>query len=53
MDFLMRKFDADPKLGCAGTPFTQDGGYDSTKDSFEGENYVAGPIQLFRIRKSM
>ena len=48
MDFLMRKFDADPKLGCAGTPFTQDGGYDSTKDSFEGENYVAGPIQLFR-----
>ena len=48
MEFLMRKFDADPKLGCAGTPFTQDGGYDSTKDSFEGENYVAGPIQLFR-----
>ena len=48
MDFLMRKFDADPKLGCAGTPFTQDGGYDSTKDSFEGENYVAGPVQLFR-----
>jgi glycosyltransferase involved in cell wall biosynthesis len=48
MAFLMRKFDADPKLGCNGTPFTQDGGYDSTKDSFEGENYVAGPIQLFR-----
>lgn len=48
MAFLMRKMDADPKLGCAGTPFTQDGGYDSTKDSFEGENYVAGPIQLFR-----
>lgn len=48
MEFVLRKFAADPKLGCAGTPFTQDGGYDSTKDSFEGENYVAGPIQLFR-----
>jgi biofilm PGA synthesis N-glycosyltransferase PgaC len=48
MEFLMRKFDADPKLGVAGTPFTQAGGYDSTRDSFEGENFVAGPIQLFR-----
>jgi biofilm PGA synthesis N-glycosyltransferase PgaC len=48
MEFLLHKFAADPKLGCAGTPFTQDGGYDSTKDSYEGENYVAGPIQLFR-----
>jgi glycosyltransferase involved in cell wall biosynthesis len=48
MEFVLQKMAADPKLGCAGTPFTQDGGYDSTKDSFEGENYVAGPIQLFR-----
>ena len=48
MAFLMQKFSADPKLGCAGTPFTQEGGYDSTRDSFEGENFVAGPIQLFR-----
>jgi glycosyltransferase involved in cell wall biosynthesis len=48
MEFLMQKFSADSKLGVAGTPFTQDGGYDSTRDSFEGENYVAGPIQLFR-----
>ena len=48
MEFLMQKFDADPKLGVAGTPFTQEGGYDSTRDSFEGENYVAGPIQMFR-----
>jgi len=48
MAFLMGKFEADPKLGVAGTPFTQDGGYDSTKDSFEGSNYVAGPFQLFR-----
>jgi glycosyltransferase involved in cell wall biosynthesis len=48
MEFLLRKFCEDPELGVAGTPFTQDGDYDSSKDSFEGENYVAGPCQLFR-----
>jgi glycosyltransferase involved in cell wall biosynthesis len=48
MSYLMEKFAEDPHLGVAGTPFKQDGGYDSTKDSFEGENYVAGPCQLFR-----
>ena len=48
MAFLMQKLSQDPKLGVAGTPFTQDGNYDSSKDSFEGENYVAGPCQLFR-----
>jgi glycosyltransferase involved in cell wall biosynthesis len=47
LEFLMQKFAADPELGVAGTPFTEKG-YDSTKDSFEGENYVAGPCQLFR-----
>ena len=50
MEFLLQKFADDPKLGVAGTPFTQPGGYDSTRDSFEGENYVAGPCQLFRYR---
>jgi glycosyltransferase involved in cell wall biosynthesis len=48
MAFLLQKFEADPKLGIAGTPFTQPGGYDSTRDSFEGAQYVAGPCQLFR-----
>jgi hypothetical protein len=48
MEFLMQRFFEDPELGIAGTPFTQDGDYDSSKDSFEGENYVAGPCQLFR-----
>jgi glycosyltransferase involved in cell wall biosynthesis len=48
MAFLLQKFSEDPKLGVAGTPFTQEGGFDSTRDSFEGENYVPGPIQLFR-----
>jgi biofilm PGA synthesis N-glycosyltransferase PgaC len=49
MAFVVSKFATDPKLGVAGTPFTEDG-YDSTRDSFEGENYVAGPCQLFRFR---
>jgi glycosyltransferase involved in cell wall biosynthesis len=48
MEFLMQRFSEDPDLGVAGTPFTQEGNYDSSKDSFEGENYVAGPCQLFR-----
>jgi glycosyltransferase involved in cell wall biosynthesis len=48
MEFLMKKFSEDPRLGVAGTPFTQENGYDSAKDSFEGENFVAGPCQLFR-----
>jgi len=49
MGFVMGKFAADPKLGVGGTPFTEVGGYDSTRDSFEGQNYVAGPCQLFRF----
>jgi biofilm PGA synthesis N-glycosyltransferase PgaC len=48
MEFLMQRFSEDPKLGVAGTPFTQEGDYDSSKDSFEGENYVSGQCQLFR-----
>lgn len=50
MEFLLQKFEESPDLGVAGTPFTQDGGYDSSRDSFEGDNYVAGPCQLFRLR---
>jgi glycosyltransferase involved in cell wall biosynthesis len=47
--FLVRKFSEDSKLGVAGTPFIEDG-YDSARDSFEGENHVAGGCQLFRYR---
>jgi hypothetical protein len=47
MAFVLEKFSEDTGLGVAGTPFTEEG-YDSRKDSFEGENYVAGPCQLFR-----
>jgi poly-beta-1,6-N-acetyl-D-glucosamine synthase len=49
LEFLMQKFYDDPELGVAGTPFTEER-YDSTKDSFEGENFVSGPCQLFRYR---
>jgi glycosyltransferase involved in cell wall biosynthesis len=49
LEFLMRKFAEDPKLGVGGTPFLEDG-YDSARDSFEGENHVAGGCQLFRRR---
>jgi glycosyltransferase involved in cell wall biosynthesis len=48
LEFLMGKFSEDPGLGVAGTPFTEDADYDSAKDSFEGENHVAGGCQLFR-----
>jgi glycosyltransferase involved in cell wall biosynthesis len=48
MEFLMQKFSEDPDLAVTGTPFVEDDGYDSARDSFEGENYVAGPCQLFR-----
>ena len=47
LEFLVRKFSEDPQLGVAGTPFIENG-YDSAKDSFEGENHVAGGCQLFR-----
>ncbi len=49
LEFLLRKFSEDPGLGVAGTPFLENG-YDSAKDSFEGENHVAGGCQLFRRR---
>jgi glycosyltransferase involved in cell wall biosynthesis len=45
--FLIGKFVEDPRLGVAGTPFVEEG-YDSAKDSFEGENHVAGGCQMFR-----
>jgi len=46
LQFLLEKFASDPKLGVAGTPFLESR-YDSARDSFEGENHVAGGCQLF------
>lgn len=48
-EFLLTKFNLDPKLGVAGTVFKEDG-YSSETDSFEGRNHVAGQCQLFRRR---
>lgn len=47
MEFLMAQFSGDSKLGVAGTPYLE-GNFDSARDSFEGENFVAGQVQLFR-----
>jgi poly-beta-1,6-N-acetyl-D-glucosamine synthase len=47
LEFLVGKFSENARLGVAGTPFTE-AGYDSARDSFEGETHVAGGCQLFR-----
>jgi len=47
LEFLIKKFSEEPRLGVAGTPFIENG-YDSARDSFEGQNHVAGGCQLFR-----
>jgi glycosyltransferase involved in cell wall biosynthesis len=47
-EFLLNKFKDDPRLGVAGTVFSEDGGYSSATDSFEGQNHVSGQCQVFR-----
>lgn len=47
-EFLLGKFREDPRLGVAGTVFSEEGGYSSATDSFEGQNYVSGQCQVFR-----
>lgn len=46
-EFLLEKFSTLPNLGVAGTPFIENG-YNSIRDSFEGEKHVPGGCQLFR-----
>ena len=48
-EFLLSKFSEKPRLGVAGTIFTETG-YSSEKDSFAGRSHVSGPCQLFRRR---
>lgn len=48
-EFLLSQFVNDPALGVAGTAYTQEG-WDSTRDSFEGQTSVHGACQLFRIQ---
>ena len=47
MEYLLRKFSENPKLGVAGTPMREEH-YDALKDSFYNENDVFGACQLFR-----
>jgi glycosyltransferase involved in cell wall biosynthesis len=49
LEFLLGKFAEEAGLGVAGTVFREDG-YSSERDSFEGQNHVAGGCQLFRRR---
>jgi glycosyltransferase involved in cell wall biosynthesis len=46
-EFLLNKFNEDPRLGVAGTVF-QEEGYNSETDSLEGQLHVSGQCQLFR-----
>jgi glycosyltransferase involved in cell wall biosynthesis len=46
-EFLLQKLNEDPGLGVTGTAYHEEG-FDSTKDSFEGESSVHGACQLFR-----
>jgi biofilm PGA synthesis N-glycosyltransferase PgaC len=48
-EFLLARFLEDPSLGVAGTAFTEDG-WDSIRDSFEGQTSVSGACQLFRLQ---
>ncbi len=48
-EFLISKFLGDPTLGVGGTAYTQEG-WDSTRDSFEGQGSVHGACQLFRYQ---
>jgi len=48
-EFLLGKFVEDSRLGVAGTAYTQEG-WDSTRDSFEGQASVHGACQLFRYQ---
>src|SRR5690242_5171286 len=47
LEFLLGKFKEDARLGVAGTVFEEQG-YSSERQSFEGQNHVAGGCQLFR-----
>jgi len=47
IEFLLNCFAADDDLGVAGTFFVE-AGYDSSRDSFEGQAHVPGGCQLFR-----
>src|SRR6266403_551929 len=48
-EFLLKRLSEDPALGVIGTAYSEEG-FDSIRDSFEGETSVHGACQLFRYR---
>jgi glycosyltransferase involved in cell wall biosynthesis len=48
LEFLIRRFMDDDRLGVAGTPFVENDNYSTLTHSYEGETHVAGGCQLFR-----
>ena len=49
MEYLVGRFQNDPRLGVAGTHYTE-GAFHSYRDSYINVNHVNGQIQLFRRR---
>ncbi len=48
LEFLLRQFSQDPKLGVAGSFYKEERGFSSERDSFAGYAFVPGLCQLFR-----
>lgn len=48
LEFLLSKFAANPKLGVAGTPFTEDKATHTYGHNFANLEHVSGACQLFR-----
>lgn len=48
IEFLLGKFAANPRLGVAGTPFTEDGDGHTYAHQFAQLEHVSGACQLFR-----
>lgn len=46
-EFLLKKFEEMPQLGVAGTHYTEES-YSSITDSYQGDTFVNGCMQLFR-----
>ena len=43
----MQKFEEDPELGVAGTPFTEHGGYDSAVTALKAKNMSPVGVSFF------
>ena len=48
MEYLLDRFEQMPRLGVAGTPYTEGESFHSFKDSYVDVRHVHGQIQMFR-----